>query len=130
MTIAGGFRARIAAARGRDGVVHAFHAGTRLRGAACGAAPETAIAQTVEAGVKPDAILSDFRLANHVTGVEAIAAIRRHFGVDIPAALVTGDTAAEIATLAHEAGLLLLTKPTPPAQLRAVLTRLLLPPAP
>jgi signal transduction histidine kinase len=94
----------------------------------CAPDAENAITRCTDFGLKPDAILSDYRLAEHVTGIQAIAAVRRHFFSEIPAALVTGDTAVQITAMAHAAKLILLTKPTPPAQLRAVLTRLLPPP--
>jgi len=40
----------------------------------------------------PDLLISDFHLLDGSTGVEAVAAIREHFGKQIPAFVVSGDT--------------------------------------
>ena len=47
----------------------------------------------LDIGRQPDAILTDYRLRDGRTGVEAIAELRTTFGPHIPAALITGDTA-------------------------------------
>lgn len=43
----------------------------------------------------PELIISDYRLRDKKTGVEAIIAIREEFNQDIPALIITGDTGAE-----------------------------------
>jgi CheY-like chemotaxis protein len=40
----------------------------------------------------PDLIISDFHLLDGSTGVEAVSRIRRQFGQDLPAFIVSGDT--------------------------------------
>jgi CheY-like chemotaxis protein len=40
----------------------------------------------------PDLIISDFHLLDGSTGVEAVSAIRKEFGKNIPAFIVSGDT--------------------------------------
>lgn len=40
----------------------------------------------------PDLIISDFHLAEESTGLQAVRAVRKHFGIEIPAFIVTGDT--------------------------------------
>jgi PAS domain S-box-containing protein len=40
----------------------------------------------------PSLIISDFHLADGSTGVEAVTDIREHYGLNIPAFIVTGDT--------------------------------------
>lgn len=73
----------------------------------------------------PDVIVSDYRLPEDADGIEVINRLRRKYGHDIPAILVTGDTAPDtIQRIAH-AGFPLLHKPLRPAKLRALLTHLI-----
>jgi signal transduction histidine kinase/CheY-like chemotaxis protein len=82
------------------------------------------IAKLDAAGVVPDIVLADYRLRNDTTGVDAIRTLRDHFLVDIPAAIVTGDTAPERLAEAQASGHLLLHKPLRPAKLRVLLQNL------
>jgi signal transduction histidine kinase len=77
-----------------------------------------------ELGRAPDLILSDYRLKDGHTGVEAIATLRQAFG-PVPAALLTGDTAPETIQAVRQSGLPVLHKPLKPAKLRALLSHLL-----
>lgn len=43
-------------------------------------------------GQAPDVIVSDYRLAAQETGLTVISALRKAFGADLPAILITGDT--------------------------------------
>ena len=70
----------------------------------------------------PDVLLSDYRLADG-NGLDVIAALRSRYGVHLPAALVSGDTAEHVLTRCQQAGLTLLHKPVRPARLRAFLAR-------
>jgi CheY-like chemotaxis protein/two-component sensor histidine kinase len=74
---------------------------------------------------KPDAVLCDYRLPNGETGVDVIARLRAAASREIPAALITGDTAPERLREARQAGHALLHKPVHPAKLRALLEQLL-----
>ncbi|WP_324902618.1 ATP-binding protein [Noviherbaspirillum sp.] len=65
-----------------------------------------------------DRILSDFRLANDVTGVQAIHAVRKQTGRSIPAVIVSGDIAVESMREIAASGLRLLQKPIEPDELR------------
>jgi CheY-like chemotaxis protein len=76
------------------------------------------------AGVAPEIVLADYRLRGDTTGVQTIQALRDHFRVDIPAAIVTGDTAPERLAEAQASGHLLLHKPLRPAKLRVLLQNL------
>ena len=70
--------------------------------------------------MSPDAILSDYRLRENITGIEAIKAIEAMFGREIPALLITGDMNVE----SQNAGIeeyRVLHKPVQPARLRAFL---------
>jgi CheY-like chemotaxis protein len=66
---------------------------------------------------KPDVIISDYRLREQRTGVEAIAAIRQLLGEPLPALLITGDTAPERLREAKASGIPLLHKPVSPGKL-------------
>ena len=71
----------------------------------------------------PDFILTDYRLRGTRNGVDTVRQLRALAGHDIPACVISGDTAEEVKALIHAAGLLLLQKPVKPAKLRSVLRR-------
>jgi CheY-like chemotaxis protein len=76
-------------------------------------------------GRLPDVIVSDYRLPDDTDGIEVITRLRRKYGPDIPAILVTGDTAPDTILRISQAGFPLLHKPLRPAKLRALLTHLI-----
>src|SRR6185295_3865762 len=76
-------------------------------------------------GRRPDLIISDYRLADGHTGIEAIQRLRSAFRAPIPAFLITGDIAPERLHEAGENGFHLLHKPVAPMALRAMLNQLL-----
>ena len=76
-------------------------------------------------GRLPDVIVSDYRLPDDTDGIEVITRLRERFGRDIPAILVTGDTAPDTILRISQAGFPLLHKPLRPAKLRALLTHLI-----
>jgi signal transduction histidine kinase len=65
----------------------------------------------------PDVVISDYRLREQRTGVEAIEAIRAQLGTPIPALLITGDTAPKRLREAQASGIPLLHKPVSPSKL-------------
>jgi signal transduction histidine kinase/ActR/RegA family two-component response regulator len=70
--------------------------------------------------IEPDAILSDYRLRENITGIEAIKAVEAMLGREIPALLITGDMNVE----PQDEGVdeyRVLHKPVQPARLRAFL---------
>lgn len=73
------------------------------------------------AGKLPDAIVADYRLREGLTGAQAIDQLQAEFGTEIPACIITGDTAPERLQEASASGHLLLHKPVQPGKLRAVL---------
>jgi signal transduction histidine kinase len=77
-----------------------------------------------QAAAPIDMILSDWRLRGTETGVQAVRAVRRICGEATPAVLITGDTSAEVLTLAHENGLIILHKPLQPRELLRLIGRL------
>lgn len=66
-------------------------------------------------------ILADYRLGNGVTGIDAVAALRRALGTDAPAVLVTGDTAPDRLHALHASGLRVLHKPIAAERLRELI---------
>lgn len=67
--------------------------------------------------VTPDIIISDYRLAENLNGVDAVAAVRESVDVCIPAIVVTGDTSPARLKEVKETGLQLLHKPVLPEDL-------------
>lgn len=72
-------------------------------------------------GVRPDAIIMDYRLREGRTGTQAIQRLQHEWSCEVPALLVTGDTAAERLREAKASGYELVHKPIQPAMLRAFL---------
>ena len=66
-------------------------------------------------------IIADYRLRDHKTGIDAIGSVRSLVSRDVPAVLITGDTAPERLKDAQASGYHILYKPVPPARLRALL---------
>ena len=72
----------------------------------------------------PDLIIADFRLKAGESGLDAIQTIRDEYNHDIPAALITGDTAPERIKQAMSASAILMHKPVEPEKLRTLLAEL------
>jgi signal transduction histidine kinase len=81
---------------------------------------EGARQQLRERGIEPDAILSDYRLRENITGIEAIKSIEAMLGREVPALLITGDMNVEPQAKGMEE-YRVLHKPVQPARLRAFL---------
>jgi signal transduction histidine kinase len=96
--------------------------GCVVAGAGSGAEALAALAQLPRL---PDAILCDYRLPNEETGISVIDRLRVQAGREIPAALITGDTAPDRIREARDRGFALLHKPLQPARLRVLLEYLL-----
>lgn len=76
-------------------------------------------------GEAPSVILADYHLDNDLTGCEAIYAVRRKLGRDVPAAVITADRSDDMLRRARAQQLPILNKPVKPNRLRALLTSLL-----
>jgi CheY-like chemotaxis protein len=80
-------------------------------------------AETIEQALElaqantPDVVISDYRLRQQSTGVEAIIRLRKLLGNTLPALLITGDTAPERLREAQASGITLLHKPVSPHKL-------------
>ncbi len=72
----------------------------------------------------PDLIVSDLHLGDGPDGIAAIAAVREHWGCEVPAVLVTGDTTPPELRRAVDSGLELLVKPVEAGRLLSLLLRL------
>ncbi|MCC7215458.1 MAG: response regulator [Burkholderiales bacterium] len=77
------------------------------------------------AGVAPDAMVVDYRLPLGRSGIDAIAAVRAALGRDVPAIVVSGESASDQIARIRDAGFTLLFKPVAPAKLRAALAHML-----
>jgi CheY-like chemotaxis protein/anti-sigma regulatory factor (Ser/Thr protein kinase) len=81
------------------------------------------MAETIEEAISlagahtPDVIVSDYRLRDLRTGVDAIEAIRNLLEKSLPALLITGDTAPDRLREAQASGIPLLHKPVLPSHL-------------
>lgn len=76
------------------------------------------------------AIVTDLRLRGTLTGVAAVAALRRAWAADVPALVITGDVAADRLQLLRASGLPWLPKPVMPMRLRTWLTQVGAPASP
>lgn len=67
----------------------------------------------------PSLIISDYHLADGSTGVESVVHIRKHFGEDIPAFIVSGDTSKVVMDARPLDNCTLMSKPVNTARLLA-----------
>lgn len=80
------------------------------------------LADATTAAHKPDLIISDYRLRDHQTGIDAITRLHAHYEDDwIAAVLVTGDTDPHLLAQAAAHGWPLLHKPLAAEQLKAMI---------
>jgi signal transduction histidine kinase/ActR/RegA family two-component response regulator len=86
-------------------------------GCVCEAAQSIEMAIALAPNFQPDVVISDYRLREHRTGIEAVCALRKVLGVALPALLITGDTAPERLREAVASGIPVLHKPVSSSQL-------------
>lgn len=82
----------------------------------CDAVEDIESAQAAARRQPPNLVISDFRLRNHSTGADVIAALRA-LDPALPALLITGDTAPDRIREARSHGIPLLHKPVAPSEL-------------
>ena len=82
--------------------------------------PEAAIEALDAAGRPVTGLLVDYHL-DRGNGLAAIRDIRRRFGDNIPAILITADRSPQVRAAAREENIVVLNKPVKPASLRALL---------
>jgi CheY-like chemotaxis protein len=99
---------------------------TLLRGWGCDVikAPDLklALVALAECTTMPNGLLIDYHL-DEGNGIEAIIALRRHCGADLPAILITADRSPSVREAARAQGIQVLNKPLKPAALRAMLAQ-------
>ncbi|HLK84183.1 MAG TPA: PAS-domain containing protein [Xanthobacteraceae bacterium] len=97
-----------------------------LRGWDCETVPAADLPQAIAglqaAGRPPGGLLVDYHL-DRGNGIEAVAELRRLFGAEIPAVLITADRSAAVREGARAHGIQVLNKPLKPASLRALMSR-------
>jgi signal transduction histidine kinase/CheY-like chemotaxis protein len=74
---------------------------------------------------RPDLIICDYRLRDGENGIDVVRRLQSEYNDDIPALLVTGDTAPDRLREARESGLILLHKPVANVKLRATVGNLI-----
>jgi CheY-like chemotaxis protein len=72
--------------------------------------------------MRPDLVIADFHLSEG-TGIDAIRELRRKFGADLLAILVTADRTPAVRDAAEAASITVMHKPLKPAALRALLAQ-------
>ena len=81
-----------------------------------------ALAAIEGSGTEPDGLLVDYHLDGG-NGISAIAELRRRYGRDLAAILVTADRSLHVREEARAVGVHVLNKPVKPASLRAAITQ-------
>jgi two-component system, sensor histidine kinase len=81
--------------------------------------------RTASCPTRPDLIVCDYRLRGGENGIAVIEQLQSEYNAEIPAVLITGDTAPERLVEAQQSGLLLLHKPVANAKLRAAISHLM-----
>jgi signal transduction histidine kinase len=76
-------------------------------------------------GARPDIILVDYHLKDGETGDTVIGRLHEHFGVKVPAVMISADRGETLKAQLAATGTPLLNKPVKPAQLRALLRTML-----
>ncbi len=89
------------------------------------ASPEEAEAALAGREGPPEALIVDYRLRQHASGIDTVRRLQALAGRRIPALVITGDTAPDRLREAQESGYPLLHKPVKAVQLRATLLRIL-----
>lgn len=87
--------------------------------------PESALRELAADANPPDLVVSDLRLQDNANGINAIEQLRRRYGNQLPAVLITGETLPEELRAANAVGLQVLHKPVQPGELRSALNFLL-----
>jgi CheY-like chemotaxis protein len=82
----------------------------------------TAIAAIAAAQVPLNGLLVDYHLGQD-NGIETISELRRRFGAELPAILITADRHPDVRTAARAHNIQVLYKPIKPASLRALLAQ-------
>jgi len=85
----------------------------------------TVLCELDRAAVRPDLLVSDYRLPKNQTALDVMRTLRERWG-DLPVLVLTGDTGSDALQAIRASGAALLHKPTAPARLRAAMHLLLM----
>ncbi|MGS0893216.1 ATP-binding response regulator [Burkholderia stagnalis] len=88
------------------------------------ASADEAVERLASCPKRPDLLVCDFRLRGNENGLHVIERLRTEYNLEIPALLISGDTAADRLAEAHASGCVLLHKPIPNGKLRAAIGNL------
>jgi signal transduction histidine kinase len=83
------------------------------------------LAQLADTTICPTLLICDYRLRDDEDGIAAIRRLQDEYNDELPAILITGDTAPERLLEAEASGLPLLHKPVTPTALRSAITSLI-----
>lgn len=83
-----------------------------------------ALAQLEDCNCIPDLIISDYRLAENITGLDVLQKLQLYFNKSIPSLLLTGETSQDKIQEMNESVFRVLHKPVQPAKLRIMLNGL------
>jgi signal transduction histidine kinase len=83
---------------------------------------DAAIDAIMQTEVAPNGLLVDYHL-DRGNGIDAIVELRRRFGADLPAILITADRSSSMRDQARARGVQVLSKPLKPAALRALMAQ-------
>jgi len=72
--------------------------------------------------IKPDVIVTDYRLADDITGIDVIERLRVLYHENIPALLISGDTDSRLLKEVQTSGQYMLHKPIDAEQLKAAIS--------
>jgi len=81
--------------------------------------PDSVFRPMINNGTRPDILICDYRLPQNLTAIDAINELKALWQWEIPALVLTGDTAPETLHKIQSSGALLLHKPIAPARLRS-----------
>lgn len=84
-----------------------------------------AMARIIDHNDDIDLVVSDLRLKNHESGVDLVHRIREELNEDVPAIILTGDTAVDKLTQTKESGMEILHKPINSNSLRSKVEEIL-----
>jgi signal transduction histidine kinase/CheY-like chemotaxis protein len=82
---------------------------------------EEALTLLIDNDIAPSLLLTDYHLAEGVTGIDAIHAINEEMTGTVPAIMISSDNSLELREQLQALGIPLLTKPVDPARLRALM---------
>jgi signal transduction histidine kinase len=82
----------------------------------------TAVEAVTQSQVTPNGLLVDYHL-DKGNGLDAIIELRRQFGAELPAILITADRSPHVRDAAREQDVQVLSKPLKPAALRALMAQ-------